>query len=328
MQQRRSEPPLPARILSGPGHDGHRTLKTDDRILRAPLCATGASCATEALSLLIEWQLGFEHGPGNTSTGTAYRAATVPRATVLAKQAVVLAPRSSVAATAHSTALLLGFEWAAAAAEAQRAVSLNATCTNALQWLSKIQTAQQDLGVALSTAEKALALAPDDPGLAVNAGAVLYFMEEYAALRDKLLPVVQRLPSNVAAWDWLAMAYKGLGNYTLALEAYHTALSLAPDDETYPITELQASIAHTYGVMGRRSEAEHGLAVLLARSKVAYVEPIRLAFVYCALGQTQSALDQLSAAVELKQWELAFLRTEPVGSLHACTMYFAEFCVA
>jgi tetratricopeptide (TPR) repeat protein len=188
-------------------------LKTDD------LCATGPACAAEALSLLVDWQLGFEHGPGNTTTGLAYRSATVPRATLLAKQAVALAPRSSVAATAHSTALLLNFSWAPAAAEAQRAVSLNASDTDALQWLTKVQTAQQDMGAALSTAEKAIALAPDDPSLAVNAGAVLYFMEEYAALRDKLLPVVQRLPKSVAAWDWLAMAYKGMGNYTLALES-------------------------------------------------------------------------------------------------------------
>eukprot|EP01052_Picozoa_sp_SAG31_P059597 SAG31_NODE_18877_length_619_cov_1.286538_1_plen_103_part_00 len=44
-------------------------------------CETGESCAEQALALLLPWQLGFEHGPGNETTGAAFRAATVPRAT-------------------------------------------------------------------------------------------------------------------------------------------------------------------------------------------------------------------------------------------------------
>lgn len=275
------------------------------------LCATAESCASEALALLLPWQLGFEHGPGNATTGAAFRAATVPKATKLAARAAQLDPRSAAAATAHSTALLLNFEWASAAAEASRAVALNRSDPAALSWLSKIQTSQQQLGVALRTAEQAEALAPSDPGFAVATGAVLYFMEDYAGLRNKLLPLVRRDPTNVAAWDWLAMAYKGLGNFSRALQCYHTALELAPDDVKYPITELQASIAHTYGVAGQQSEGGKALAQLLHTSKTAYVEPVRLAFVYTALGQHTQALVQLSAAASLFQWELAFVRSEP-----------------
>jgi len=97
----------------------------------------------------VSWQYGFEHGPGNATTGAAYRAATMPRGAALAQRAVALAPRSSAAATAHSTALLLDFEWAAAAKEAQRAIALNASDTDALAWLTKIQTMQLDMGAAL-----------------------------------------------------------------------------------------------------------------------------------------------------------------------------------
>ena len=143
-------------------------------------CDTGASCAAASLALLLPWQLGFEHGPGNTTTGAAFRAATVPRATVLASRAVALDPQSATAAVARSTALLLDFQWAAAAAEADRAAALNRSDPAVLQWLTKIQTSQQQLAAALRTAEEAEALAPSDPGLAVNTAAVLYFMEEYA----------------------------------------------------------------------------------------------------------------------------------------------------
>eukprot|EP01052_Picozoa_sp_SAG31_P043012 SAG31_NODE_7026_length_1813_cov_2.015169_2_plen_173_part_00 len=145
----------------------------------------------------------------------------------------------------------------------------------------------------------------------MSTGAVLYFMEEYSALRDKLLPVVQRTPTNVAAWDWLAMAHKGLGNYSGALSCYRTALALAPDDREYPVTELLASIAHTYGVAGRQADGERALAQLLEAARTVYVEPVRLAFVYTALGQHNEALEQLSAAADLRQWELAFVRSEP-----------------
>ena len=259
----------------------------------------------------MSWQYGFEHGPGNATTGAAYRAATMPRGAALAQRAVALAPRSSAAATAHSTALLLDFDWAAAAKEAQRAIALNASDTDALAWLTKIQTMQLDMGAALRTAEQAQALDPLNGGLAVSAGSVLYMMEEYAALRDKLLPVVKREPTNVGAWDWLAMAYKGLKNYSAALDAYHTAITLAPDDVGYPITELLASVAHTYGVAGRSADAERLLDQLLATARTAYVEPVRLAFVYTSIGQHAQALEQLSQAVALKQWELAFVRSEP-----------------
>lgn len=274
-------------------------------------CDTGGSCADQALALLLPWQLGFEHGPGNETTGAAFRAVTVPRSTMLARRAVALAPDSATAATAHSTALLLNFQWAAAAAEASRAAALNRSNPAVLQWLTKIQTSQLQMDVALRTAEEAESLAPSDPGLTVSTGAVLYFMEEYATLRDKLLPVVHLYPANVAAWDWLAMAYKGLGNFTRALSCYHTALELAPNDVTYPITELLASIAHTYGVAGRKADGERALAQLLDTASTLYVEPVRLAFVYTSLGHHAEALDQLSAAADLHQWELAFVRSEP-----------------
>ena len=38
---------------------------------------------------------------------------------------------------------------------------------------------------------------------------------------------------------------------------------------------------------------------------------MRLAFVEAGLGNVSAALDLLDEAVELKQWELAFVRTEP-----------------
>jgi tetratricopeptide (TPR) repeat protein len=276
-----------------------------------PQCETGASCAEQALALLLPWQLGFEHGPGNETTGAAFRAATVPRATDLANRSVALAPHSAAAAVALSTTQLLNFQWAPAAAQANRAAALNRSDPAVLQWLTKIQTFQQQLDLALRTAEEAEALAPSDQGLIVSTGAVLYFMEEYSTLRDKLLPVVQQTPTNVAAWDWLAMAYKGLGNYSGALRCYHTALALAPNDREYPVTELLASIAHTYGVAGRQADGERALAQLLEAARTVYVEPVRLAFVYTALGQPKEALDQLSAAADLRQWELAFVRSEP-----------------
>ena len=132
-----------------------------------------------------------------------------------------------------------------------------------------------------------------------------------ARQRDKLLPVVVANPENVAAWDWLAMAFKGLGNFTEALRCYHAALSLAPSDLTYPVTELLASIAHTYGLAGRTADGERILAQLLDTARTAYVEPVRLAFVFTALGRHDEALEQLSAAADLRQWELAFVRSEP-----------------
>jgi hypothetical protein len=55
-------------------------------------------------------------------------------------------------------------------------------------------------------------------------------------------------------------------------------------------------VAHTYGVMGRQSDAERVLTELLAKSNTAYVEPVRVAFIYTALGQTDAALTQLMAA--------------------------------
>lgn len=305
-------------------------------------CATADECAIQAQSLLASWMLGFERGPHNETTGADYRRCTFPQGRTLASRAVTLGPRSSAAAVANSTALLLDFEWEAAAAEARRALALNRSDAGAWSWLSKVQTALLDLDGALRSSETAegLASSPDAAkGLAIATGAVLYMRREFAALRDRMSRIVADDASYVAAWDWLAMAYNGLGQYDQALAAYSRALELAPNDMSYPITELLASKAHTYAVAGRTAQARVMLGQLYDTAGRRYVEPVRiwcpnrrssralrilkhasllilraqfrLAFVEAALNATQRAVDRLSDALALKQWELAFMRTEP-----------------
>jgi tetratricopeptide (TPR) repeat protein len=255
--------------------------------------------------------LGFELGPHNETTGTTYRAATFPPGQALANRAVKLGPSCSQAAVVNSTALVLDWQWAGAIAEAHRAVRLNKSDPDAWAWLSKVQTALVDLDGAIQSATRAEGLDPMNTGIAISTGAVMYMRRDWKGLKTKMLTLVQHSPQNVAGWDWLAMAYNGLGDYPAAVDAYHKAISLAPDDRSYPLTELQAGLGHSYALAGMKDEAQAVLTEMYTTAQTKYMEPVRLAFIESALGNVNNTLARLNEAVALKQWELAFLRTEP-----------------
>lgn len=279
-----------------------------------PACATGPACAALAQVHFTDWMYGFERGPDNETSGLAYRAGAMAGGKALAARAVELAPACSVCAVAQSTALLLDWAWDDATAFARRATALNASEPLAWAWLSKVLTGPQlDLDGALAAARTAERLAPSQLGYAVGTGAVLYFRREFGALRSSMLALLSRQPENVAAWDWLAMAHKGLGDYNASIGAYDAALRLAGRDRAsgYPLTELLASLAHTYGVAGRTAEARAMLAQLYATARTRYVEPVRLAFVETSVGDARLAVDRLNDGLALRQWEFAFVRSEP-----------------
>ena len=270
-------------------------------------CDTAANCTQRASDLFYTWMMGFELGPGNETTGSAFRAATYPDGACAAARAVKLAPNSSDAAVVMTQAFLLDFQFERAMDAAHRAVRLNASSPQAWNWLSKAQTAMLQLDAAHRSAATAVRL---DPNAEISLGGVLYMQRRWDDLRKSCLHIVARQPTNIWGWDWLGMAYVGLGENERSLAAYDVAIAIA-SNISYPITDPVSSRAHTLAVMGETAEAERALRKLYEQAHKRYIEPVRIAFVESGLGHVDAALARLHEAAELKLWEMSLVRTEP-----------------
>ena len=86
-----------------------------------------------------------------------------------------------------------------------------------------------DYAAAVADFRRALRLAPDHPKALLNLGTALVESERYAEGLEVLQRLRPRDPGNPAIPFHLGLAYAGMGDRRQALEAYRTALTLAPD---------------------------------------------------------------------------------------------------
>ena len=72
-----------------------------------------------------------------------------------------------------------------------------------------------------------------------------------------------------------------------------------------------ASLAHAYGLAGKRVEAQKILAELSARAKTKYVSSYQFAVIYLGLGQNEWAIAALEGAYSERSTLLGYLKMDP-----------------
>lgn len=70
--------------------------------------------------------------------------------------------------------------------------------------------------------------------------------------------------------------------------------------------DAMASLAHAYGVMGKRAEAEKILRDLQGKAKTAYVSPYAIATIYAGLGDKERAFEYLEKAYREKALDISW----------------------
>ena len=115
-------------------------------------------------------------------------------------------------------------------------------------------------------------------------------------------------PDNGHIIFWLSTALADAGKYEEAIAIYEQLASI--DAKAYS-ANIQTLIA-TYARMGRRAEAQTLLDSLRLEDQDLVIDPLYMAKVYSALGETDEALDQLEQAFEEGSTLMHYLKTRPL----------------
>jgi tetratricopeptide (TPR) repeat protein len=202
----------------------------------------------------------------------------------------------------------LSYDWDLAAAESEfkRAIDLNPGYATAHHWhahyfLAKAQTEQ-----ALVEIKRAQRLDPLSFSINVGLGWCLYHARRYDDAIAQYRSTLEIDPNFSLAHCTLGMALAQKQLYEDALAEFDKALAL-PGSRSF----VQANIARTYALSGKRSEARRLLAHLEESAKTQYVPAMYIAAIYAALGEGERSIRWIQRAYEERSDYMIYLKTEP-----------------
>ena len=138
-------------------------------------------------------------------------------------------------------------------------------------------------------------------------GEMLYFARRYDQAIDRLQESLEIDPSYPPTLWFMALARQQTGQHKEMISDMERASELSGDDPG-----MIAFLAYTYGIAGRRSEAQEMLDELQAPREQGYASPFDVALVYAGLGEPDRAFEWLEKACEERVGFMVYLKTFPV----------------
>ena len=230
----------------------------------------------------------------------------VPKAKEAASKALML---DETLAGPHAT---LGFikarydwDWPGAEPEFKRAIELNPNYATAHCWYSQCLEATGRMDEAITESRRAQESDPLSPTASALAGRTLCFARRYDEAIEQLRKTLEMDPTFLVAHWYLGMAYGQLGRYGEAIAECKKALSLSGEPSTLGM------LGHTYGVSGKRAEAQKVLAQLKDLSNRQYVDSFDIALICAGLRDKAQALEWLEQAYEDHSQQLLWVKVDP-----------------
>jgi tetratricopeptide (TPR) repeat protein len=178
-----------------------------------------------------------------------------------------------------------------------------------LAYLAQLQAAAGGLPQAVVSLGRALELAPDQDGLRVTRGAMLFELRRYADAKGELELAIARRPELALGHYYLAAVYQGLGGLELAETAARRAVELSPAPSRAPLDSSEPAP----GVAARHLLAEirwaRGEEVESILRDVLSAEPEHASARYLLArslqrrGRTEEAASELRRFDEIKRAE-------------------------
>jgi len=195
-------------------------------------------------------------------------------------------------------ALFYEWDWEAADRELRRALELNPGDSEAHLRSATLLVVEGRIDEAIERAKVALALDP----LSLWHGDALASLYFVARRWDEAIEQCRRTleldPERIETLTWLGRAYLGKGAYDEGITHLERAVALSGGGSSPP-----AQLACAYARAGRRDEARR----LLGRISV----PTLVAHLHAALGEKEEAFAALEKALETRDWNVVFLKTDP-----------------
>ena len=172
-----------------------------------------------------------------------------------------------------------------------------------LAYLAELQAAAGGLPQAAATLRRALELAPDQDGLRVTRGAMLFELRRYGEAKSELELAIARRPNAALAHYYLAAVHRGLARLDLAESAAERAIEFSPPPSRAPLDSSEP----TPGVAARHLIAEirfsRGEEVEPILREVLAVEPEHASARYLLARSLQRHGRAGEAALELRRFD-------------------------
>jgi serine/threonine protein kinase/tetratricopeptide (TPR) repeat protein len=198
------------------------------------------------------------------------------------------------------------WDWSGADRSYQRALELNPNYAVAYQWFGEYLAAVGRHQEAIAAFKRAIELDP----LSLIIHATLgrhgyYFARQYDQAIAQLQKTLEMDASFWVARLWLGWAYANTGRLPEALAELQTARRLDNN------LEILAALGCTYGLLGRRPEAQQVLDELQELSRARYVSPMLGALIATAMGEHDQAFEWLEKSYADRAQMMSELKAEP-----------------
>jgi TolB-like protein/Flp pilus assembly protein TadD len=227
-----------------------------------------------------------------------------PKAEYAAMQALKIDPDSAEAhAALASTRFWYSWNWSASEDHARRAIARNPSYVRALVRLAHLHSNIGRHAEAIPEVDHACALDPFSPIFNTMGAQFRFQARRYDEVLPALAKVFELDPNFWVGHIVLTKFHLLHGRYDEAL-----ASAMRARESSAGNSEVVSLIGQTYGMMGRRADAEIILAELHARK---YVPNYNIATVHLGLDEMDAALDSLEKAYHDRDVRMIFLGVEP-----------------
>jgi TolB-like protein/Tfp pilus assembly protein PilF/predicted Ser/Thr protein kinase len=209
------------------------------------------------------------------------------------------------------------WDWALAEREFRRALALDPNDALTNDWYAEYLMAVGRAGLSVGRIDKARELDPFSAIINTDVGKMLYFARRYDEAEIQLKETVQMYPDFPLAHYWLGHLYATQKRCDEAVQEFKKN-----GEETG--SWLWGEMAYTYGLAGRRTEAEEMLATLRKRlAPASHADDLGLAYAYAGLGEKQQAIAYLEREYEIRGTAMTSLKSNPwYDSLRSDARFF------
>ncbi len=199
------------------------------------------------------------------------------------------------------------WDWLGAEREFQRALSLDPRYPTTHHWYAmSCLTPLGRLGEAHQELLLAQALDPIASIIGRDLARIYYYQQDYDAALEQCDHNIELNPHFSPAYWILGLVQEQRGDFDESAAAFQRAIQLSPRS---PL--MQAAVARTFALAGKRQQALRILHDLHELSARRYVSPFELASIHFALEQTDEGFNWLAKAFQDRCFELICLRVDP-----------------
>jgi tetratricopeptide (TPR) repeat protein len=211
---------------------------------------------------------------------------------------------SSLASNALSSGLSFyqKKDYTKAASEFKRAISLAPSNTQAFNYLGNCYLAQNKTSEAIKVYKSSLSVDPTQDTVHTSLANIYLGQKNYTAAEKEFKAAIKILPTDTVAPYTLGQMYQQQGRYTEAETQFKKVIRMAPKDAN-PLYALGA----TYNKEGKYSDAVKVLTQAIRLKPSMQAAHLELGTAYSALGDTNSAQQEVDKLTSLNATQGALL---------------------